>query len=113
MARPATPDRELPAAVPRRPQGTDRPPARTFVTPPRAFRHTHALTGHTIVRSFGRTMPTHRSILRDRRLQELGAPGEQLDAEQLERLGFRVLARNHRTHYGELDLVATDPGGAV
>ena len=38
----------------------------------------------------------------------LGAAGEQLAAEHLERLGFRILARNHRTRWGELDLVAYD-----
>lgn len=35
----------------------------------------------------------------------LGRRGEQLAAEHFERLGFRVLARNHRTRFGELDLV--------
>jgi putative endonuclease len=34
--------------------------------------------------------------------------GEQLAAKHLERLGYDVLARNHRTRFGELDLVATD-----
>ena len=29
-------------------------------------------------------------------------------AEHLERLGYRVLVRNHRTRFGELDLVACD-----
>ena len=38
--------------------------------------------------------------------QTLGRRGEQLAAEHFERLGFRVLARNHRTRFGELDLVA-------
>jgi putative endonuclease len=38
----------------------------------------------------------------------LGSLGEQLAAEHLERLGYRVLARNYRTRFGELDLVATD-----
>ncbi len=36
----------------------------------------------------------------------LGRLGEQLAAEHLERLGYRVIARNHRTRFGELDLVA-------
>jgi putative endonuclease len=35
-----------------------------------------------------------------------GQRGEDLAAEHLERLGFQILARNHRTRYGELDLVA-------
>ena len=38
----------------------------------------------------------------------LGRLGEQLAAEHLERLGYAVVARNHRTRYGELDLVAAD-----
>ena len=38
----------------------------------------------------------------------LGARGEQLAAEHLERLGYAVVARNHRTRYGEIDLVAAD-----
>ena len=37
-----------------------------------------------------------------------GRRGEDLAAEHLERLGFQVLARNHRTRFGELDLVAYD-----
>jgi putative endonuclease len=39
----------------------------------------------------------------------LGALGEQLAAEHLERLGYDVVARNHRTRFGEIDLVAADP----
>lgn len=38
----------------------------------------------------------------------LGRHGEQLAAEHLERLGFEVVARNHRTRYGEIDLIAAD-----
>lgn len=38
----------------------------------------------------------------------LGRLGERLAAEHLERLGYEVVARNHRTRYGELDIVATD-----
>ena len=38
----------------------------------------------------------------------LGRRGEQLAAEHLERLGYRVVARNYRTRFCELDLVATD-----
>lgn len=39
---------------------------------------------------------------------ELGALGERLAAEHLERLGYEIVARNHRTRFGELDLVAVD-----
>jgi putative endonuclease len=38
----------------------------------------------------------------------LGRLGERLAAEHLERLGYRIVARNHRTRFGELDLVAAD-----
>ncbi|MBA2516030.1 MAG: YraN family protein [Solirubrobacterales bacterium] len=40
----------------------------------------------------------------------LGRRGEQLAAEHFERLGFTVRARNHRTRFGELDLVVSDDG---
>ena len=46
-------------------------------------------------------MPTERT-------NELGRRGEQLAAEHFSRLGYRVLARNHRTRWGELDLVLAD-----
>jgi putative endonuclease len=37
-----------------------------------------------------------------------GQQGEDLAAQHFERLGFEVLARNHRTRFGELDLVVFD-----
>ncbi len=43
----------------------------------------------------------------------LGRLGEDLAAAHLERLGYTVLARNHRTRHGELDIVATDGGTLV
>ena len=46
-------------------------------------------------------MPTERT-------KELGHRGEELAAEHFSRLGYRVLARNHRTRWGELDLVLAD-----
>ncbi len=36
----------------------------------------------------------------------LGQRGEQLAVEHLERLGYAILARNFRTRWGELDIVA-------
>jgi putative endonuclease len=42
------------------------------------------------------------------RTKTLGRRGEALAAEHLERLGYRVLTSNHRTRFGELDLVVTD-----
>jgi putative endonuclease len=38
----------------------------------------------------------------------LGRLGEQLAADHFERLGWVILARNHHTRFGELDLVALD-----
>ncbi|HEX8159525.1 MAG TPA: YraN family protein [Solirubrobacteraceae bacterium] len=38
----------------------------------------------------------------------LGRVGERLALEHLERLGYRLLARNHRTRFGELDLIVCD-----
>jgi putative endonuclease len=45
--------------------------------------------------------------------KQLGDRGEELAAEHFVRLGYRVLARNHRTRFGELDLVLTDPDGTT
>jgi putative endonuclease len=38
----------------------------------------------------------------------LGRAGEEIAVAHLERRGFRLLARNYRTRWGELDLVAHD-----
>ncbi len=43
----------------------------------------------------------------DRR-HALGLAGEAFAARHFERLGFEVLARRHRTRFGELDLVVCD-----
>jgi putative endonuclease len=40
--------------------------------------------------------------------QRLGAWAEGLAASRLEQEGWRILARNHRTRYGEIDIVAAD-----
>lgn len=37
-----------------------------------------------------------------------GRQGEELAVRHFQALGFEVLARNHRTRFGELDLVACD-----
>ncbi len=42
---------------------------------------------------------------------EIGARGEQLAVDHLEALGMRILVRNWRCRYGELDVVATDASG--
>lgn len=39
---------------------------------------------------------------------EIGALGEQLAVDHLTSLGMRVLARNWRCRYGELDVIAAD-----
>jgi putative endonuclease len=46
--------------------------------------------------------------MRSTERQHLGRRGETLAAEHFERLGYAVLARNHRTRFGELDLVLCD-----
>jgi putative endonuclease len=38
----------------------------------------------------------------------LGEAGERLAAEHLERRGFRIVERNYRTRWGELDIIAFD-----
>src|ERR1700760_1404542 len=40
--------------------------------------------------------------------RRLGGVGEQLAAEHLQRLGYRIVERNYRTRWGELDLIAHD-----
>jgi putative endonuclease len=40
--------------------------------------------------------------------QDLGRLGERFAAEHYARLGFDVLAQNHHTRWGELDLVLSD-----
>jgi len=40
--------------------------------------------------------------------QRLGRTGETYAADHLERLGFTIVARNHRTRHGEIDLIACD-----
>jgi putative endonuclease len=47
------------------------------------------------------------------RTKELGRRGEELAAEHFSRLGYRVLCRNHRTRFGELDLVLADEAEAT
>jgi putative endonuclease len=40
--------------------------------------------------------------------QHLGRLGEHLAAEHFQRLGYAIVCRNHRTRYGEIDLIARD-----
>src|SRR3954465_3914099 len=45
--------------------------------------------------------------------QHLGRTGEDLALAPLERLGYALVARNHRTRWGEIDLVVHDGTGPV
>ena len=40
--------------------------------------------------------------------QHLGRTGERIAREHLERLGYRLVAANYRTRFGELDLIVCD-----
>ncbi len=44
---------------------------------------------------------------------ELGRAGERLALEHLERLGYRLVERNYRTRFGELDLIVCDDATIV
>lgn len=44
---------------------------------------------------------------------EIGALGEQLAVDHLRSLGLRVLMRNWRCRYGELDVIAADDAARV
>ena len=44
---------------------------------------------------------------------ELGALGEQVAVEHLQALGWRILQRNWRCRYGELDVIAADGADTV
>jgi putative endonuclease len=63
-------------------------------------RHVLRQTWEGSARSFAPVPPDPR--------QHLGRLGEQLASEHLERLGYAIVSRNHRTRFGEIDLVATD-----
>lgn len=39
-------------------------------------------------------------------IKELGREGEEVAARFMERMGFRILGRNYRCRYGEIDLIA-------
>lgn len=45
--------------------------------------------------------------------RQLGALGERLALEHLERRGYRLVAANHRTRFGELDLIVRDERSLV
>lgn len=43
----------------------------------------------------------------------LGKAGEDIACRELSRLGYEILARRHRTRYGEIDIIARDSGTTV
>jgi putative endonuclease len=43
----------------------------------------------------------------------LGKDGEDIACAELDRLGYEILARRHRTRYGEIDIIARDAGTTV
>ncbi len=45
--------------------------------------------------------------------QHLGRTGEDLALAHLERLGFELVARNHRTRWGEIDLIVHNGSALV
>ena len=45
--------------------------------------------------------------------QRLGTAGEDLACAELERLGYRVIERNYRSRFGEIDVVAIDDDTVV
>ncbi len=51
--------------------------------------------------------------MNDERQKALGRRGEQIAVEHFQRLGYEVVARNHRTRFGELDLVVSDGASLV
>src|SRR3954447_24231593 len=57
-------------------------------------------------RTYGAGMSTDRRRAR-------GTLGERIAADHLEHRGYRIVARNFRTRYGELDLVAADDRALV
>jgi putative endonuclease len=59
------------------------------------------------------TAPDRRPIAdRDPR-RTLGATGEELAAVHLSRLGYAIVDRNHRTRWGEIDIIVHAPGVLV
>lgn len=43
----------------------------------------------------------------------LGARGEELALAFLRKKRFKILAKNYRCRYGEIDIIARDPGNAI
>ncbi|HTU30272.1 MAG TPA: YraN family protein [Solirubrobacteraceae bacterium] len=59
------------------------------------------------------TAPDRRPTPETDARRTLGAAGEELAATHLSRLGYAVVERNHRTRWGEIDIIAHAPGMLV
>ncbi len=59
------------------------------------------------------TAPDRRPIVDTDPRRTLGALGEQLAADHLSRLGYTMVDRNHRTRWGEIDIIAHALGTLV
>jgi putative endonuclease len=73
---------------------------REVVTDPARFRCERVLSRHAT----RRRLPAMAIDLR----HHLGRVGERLALEHLERLGYRLVTRNYRTRFGEIDLIVCD-----
>lgn len=62
------------------------------------------VTSHGVAMAFSKTSWTR---------AEIGALGERLAVEHLQSLGLRVLTRNWRCRYGELDVIAADDAARI
>ena len=82
---------------------------RRVVTKPSQVRHVRGATRNAPRSSVRPMSSTHTTIAgsRDPR-RALGALGEGLALAHLERLGYALVARNHRTRWGEIDLIVFD-----
>ena len=58
-------------------------------------------------------MGANGELMADDPRRRLGARGEELAARHLEARGYRVVERNFRTRYGELDVIARDARSLV
>ncbi|MBU0665555.1 MAG: YraN family protein [Proteobacteria bacterium] len=51
--------------------------------------------------------------LSDRRRNILGQQGEDLAVQYLLKVGYRIIERNYRNYYGEIDIIANEPKSFV
>ncbi|HET9361335.1 MAG TPA: YraN family protein [Vicinamibacterales bacterium] len=59
-----------------------------------------------------RNVRSLRAMTNDKR-QSLGKTGEDLACAELERRGYAILARRHRSRFGEIDIIASSHGAIV